>query len=233
VLGEEHIETARSVASMAVVQRNLGRPAESERLHRQALEVRRKKLGPDHPEVAESLRNLAYAVADRGRAEDALALAGQAQELAARRLPPEHPEHGTHAAMMAGMLVEAGRPREALAQAEKAIEILDARGPGPTASIDAQRTKGRAQRELGRHEASIETIEAALATAQAHHMGDTDLALLRFELAQSLHAAGRDLSRARSLAEQARDVLRGASAGRRRDLERVEAWLTATAKPAP
>jgi serine/threonine protein kinase len=233
VLGDDHVETARTIASMAVVQRNLGRPEAAERLHRQALGVRRSKLGPDHPEVAESLRNLAWAVADQGRAEEALVLAGQAQQVAARRLAPEHPEHGTHAAMVASILLEAGKPREALEQAEKAIGILDARGPGPNASIDARRSQGRALRELGRHEASIEGLERTLASALEHDAASNETALVRFELAQSLRAAGRDPERARKLGEEARDVLEEVAMGRRRDVDRVEAWLAAAPAEAP
>jgi tetratricopeptide (TPR) repeat protein len=225
VLGDEHVETARTIGSLAIVQRNLGRPEASERLHRQALEIRRSKLGPDHPEVAESLRNLAWAVLDRGRPEEALELAEQAQAVAARRLAPDHPEHGTHAAMIAAILLEAGKPREALPHAEKAIELLDARGPGPNASLEARRSQGRALRDLRRLDASIEGLEQALATAEQHDASRSELALVRFELAQSLHAAGREPARARSLAEAAREGLRELSPGRRRDLERVEAWL--------
>jgi eukaryotic-like serine/threonine-protein kinase len=233
VLGEDHIETARSLASMAVVQRNLGRPERSERLHRDALAVRLAKLGPDHPEVAESQRNLALAVADQGRAAEALALARQAQQTATRRLAPEHPEHGTHAAMVAAMLVDAGEPREALQQAERAIEILDARGPGPAASLDARRCKGRAQRELGEHESAILTLEEAIVSAEAHAAAPSELAVLRFELALSLDAADREPERARRLAEQAREALWSAPLGRRRDLARIEAWLAEPASPAP
>jgi tetratricopeptide (TPR) repeat protein len=225
VLGDDHIETARTLGSMAVVQRNLGRPEAAERLHRQALEVRRSKLGDAHPDVAESMRNLALALVDQGRAAEALALAEQAQQLATRRLAPEHPEHGTHAAMVASILLEAGRPRPALEQAERAIEILDARGPGPNASLDARRSRGRALRELGRHDPSIEALERALASAEEHDAAGSELALLRFELAQSLRAAGRDPERARKLGETARDALKELATGRRRDIDRVEAWL--------
>jgi tetratricopeptide (TPR) repeat protein/predicted Ser/Thr protein kinase len=231
VLGEDHIETARSLVSMAVVQRNLGRPEAAEKLHRQALAVRLAKLGPEHPEVAESMRNLALTVADLGRPAEAVALAREAQETAGRRLGPEHPEHGTHAAMVATLLVEAGEPRQALQEAERAIEILDARGPGgPLSSLEARRVKGRAQRELGRHQAAIFGLEQAIVTAQTDAAATNELAMLRFELAQSLRAAGRDPERTMQLAEQARDALREAAPARRRELERVEAWL---AEPPP
>jgi tetratricopeptide (TPR) repeat protein len=225
VLGEEHLDTARSVASMAVVQRNLGRPEAAERLHRQALAVRRAKLGPDHPEVAESMRNLAWALADQGRAAEALALAEQAQQISAQRLPPDHPEHGIHASMLAMLLLEAGRPHEALEQADQAIEILDARGHGPTASLDARRSRGAALRTLGRLEASIVALEQALTIASAHDAPDSDVAGLRFELAQSLRAAAREPERARALARQARDVLGSSTPEHQRRLAEIDAFL--------
>jgi tetratricopeptide (TPR) repeat protein len=170
-------------------------------------------------------------VADLGRPAEAVALAREAQETAGRRLGPEHPEHGTHAAMVATLLVEAGEPRQALQEAERAIEILDARGPGgPLSSLEARRVKGRAQRELGRHQAAILGLEQAIVTAQTDATATNELAMLRFELAQSLRAAGRDPERTMQLAEQARDALREAAPARRRELERVEAWL---AEPPP
>jgi hypothetical protein len=90
--------------------------------------------------------------------------------------------------------------------------------------------KGRAQRELGRHQAAIFGLEQAIVTAQTDAAATNELAMLRFELAQSLRAAGRDPERATQLAEQARDALREAAPARRRELERVEAWL---AEPPP
>jgi tetratricopeptide (TPR) repeat protein len=125
------------------------------------------------------------------------------------------------------LLVEAGKPRDALEAADKAIEILDVRGHGPTASLEARRTKGRALRDLGRHEASILALEQALELAVAHDAARSELALSRFELAQSLRAAGREPERALQLGQQARDALREVATGRRRDLDRVEAWLAA------
>ncbi|MCX4243897.1 serine/threonine-protein kinase [Paraliomyxa miuraensis] len=231
VLGDEHLDTVRSIASMAVVQRNLGRPEAAERLHREALEIRRRKLGSDHPEVAESMRNLALALVDLDRLEEALELAEQGQKAVEGRLPPEHPEHGHHAVTVAKLLLELGRAREALAQAERAVKILDASGRGPTVALEARRFEGRALRELGRVEPSLRMLEEVVELEQAHDRS-AELALARFELAQSLTAAGREPQRAMELASLARQTLREHPAHARRELQRVEAWLASRQSPA-
>jgi tetratricopeptide (TPR) repeat protein len=57
--GATDIRFADTLGNLASVHRALGKYAESERLDRQALEIRKKVLGPGHPDVATSLNNLA------------------------------------------------------------------------------------------------------------------------------------------------------------------------------
>jgi len=226
VLGTRHLEYARTLATMAVVERNLGDPIESERLHREALSIRREKLGPDHPEVGESLRNLAHALHDQERMEEAIELARQAQQTSERRLDSDHPEHGTNAALLSYLLAEGGHFREARTVAERAIEILDEKGRGPNASLDARVAKGQAERGLGLHTSALATLEAALAIGRANDADANTLATIRFQLAASLVAASGDAERAHGLATQALATLREASASHRRERERVQTWLS-------
>ena len=231
LLGTDNLEYAGSLATMAIAQRNLGHRAESERLHRRALETRRRKLEPDHPEIAESIRNLALTVVEQGRPKEALELALEAQRISSKRLEEDHPEHGTHAAMVAYMMIENGQAADALVEANRAIEILDARGHGPTASVDARGVKGRAERALGRITASRATLEEALQIAEGGDVGGK-LGKLRFELAQTLALLGED-DEALRLAHLARTRLDESGAGFQRDRERVDRWLSARSDPAP
>ncbi len=231
VYGEQHVEQARTLVSLAVVRRNLGDPVESERLHREALTIRRAKLGPDHPAVAESLRNLGWAVSDQDRHQEAIEMVQQAQRIAERRLAEDHPEHGTNAAELALLLVRADRFAEALGEADRAIEILEVRGHGPNASLDARRARGIAQRGLGRATAAVETLEQALASAVENKATRRELGQLRLALALSLEADRQPLSRTRALMQQARDDLAETSAAHQKDRDRVNAWLAAHPSP--
>src|SRR5262245_46312427 len=56
--GATDIRFANTLGNLASVHRALGNYQESERLDRQALEIREKVLGAGHPDVATSLNNL-------------------------------------------------------------------------------------------------------------------------------------------------------------------------------
>src|SRR5262245_26305695 len=58
-LGPEHLSTATSLNTLAILYWNLGRFPEAEPLYKRSLAIREKALGPDHSHVGVTLNNLA------------------------------------------------------------------------------------------------------------------------------------------------------------------------------
>jgi tetratricopeptide (TPR) repeat protein len=63
---------------------------EGERLHRQALDARRRLLGVDHPATFETAGNLAFSLLRLGRAPEAMRLASAALATSAEKLGDDH-----------------------------------------------------------------------------------------------------------------------------------------------
>ncbi len=82
---------ADALHDLAVVVYAQGDYERAERLHRQALELRRRRFGETHEEVAESLADLAAAIEVRGAMEEAARLHHQALAIRRDRLGAEHP----------------------------------------------------------------------------------------------------------------------------------------------
>src|SRR5262249_2150650 len=89
LLGNDHLDVARSLGNLANVLYQQGKYLEAERMHRQALAMRIKLLGAEHVEVASSLNDLADAVAMRS-AEEAEVLGRQTLAMRRRLLGNNH-----------------------------------------------------------------------------------------------------------------------------------------------
>jgi tetratricopeptide (TPR) repeat protein len=95
--------------------------AKGERLHRQALETRRKLLGPDHADIAYSLRRLANARRCQREHGEAEALVREATAMY-RRLG--HPDLAYDLASLAGSLVDQGKAEAAEIPNREAQELF-------------------------------------------------------------------------------------------------------------
>jgi tetratricopeptide (TPR) repeat protein len=111
-LGPDHVDQARILTMIAVVQLGQTRLAEARATSQRALELREKVLGPEHPEVAASLHVLGAIVRQMDELPTALALTQRALTLRERALGPEHPEVAASANNLAIILTELGRLEE-------------------------------------------------------------------------------------------------------------------------
>jgi tetratricopeptide (TPR) repeat protein len=100
LLGEEHVDTARSVYELADLLSRMGDYAEAEPLFREALELRRKLRGKKSPEVAESIEGLALNLYEDGNYIDSIKLMREASRCGA---------NCTMAASCAGRCLEQSR----------------------------------------------------------------------------------------------------------------------------
>ena len=69
--GPGHLDVARSLSNLAVLDSMLARYGEAERLQRRALAIREQALGAGHPDVADSLGKLAAVLNEEGHAQGA------------------------------------------------------------------------------------------------------------------------------------------------------------------
>jgi CHAT domain-containing protein/tetratricopeptide (TPR) repeat protein len=90
VLGEDHVDTARSYDELAALERVQRRYAEAEPLLRKALEIRRRVLGEDHRDTIDSYNSLAMLLQTRGKLAEAEPLLQKALETCLRVLGEDH-----------------------------------------------------------------------------------------------------------------------------------------------
>jgi len=74
MLGDDHPNTLRGMANIAVAYKRQGRLQDAEALEVVALEKRKRVLGDDHPDTLSSMANLACTYRHQGRLKDAEAL---------------------------------------------------------------------------------------------------------------------------------------------------------------
>ncbi len=128
LLGEEHLEVARSLTSLGQVLYRERRMAEAQAVHREALAMRVKLLGREHLDVASSLGWVANMLRIEGALPEAEAMHRQALALRQKLLGHEHVDVAHSLKSLAMDLVSQGKlaegeqlHREALAMRRKLL----------------------------------------------------------------------------------------------------------------
>ncbi len=117
---ETHPDVATALELAARVACGKRAFADSERLHKQALEARKEVYGEDHLAVAASQAHLADLYLAMGKLREAEPLYKRAVEVRLERLSPEHPEVADTLDGYAHLLRKMGRTEEARKYAEQA-----------------------------------------------------------------------------------------------------------------
>jgi serine/threonine protein kinase len=113
VLGPEHLDTLKSVNSLAIVFQQQGHYADAEKLYRQTLDVSRRVLGPEHPITLGTMNNLAALLDHQGHYAEAEKLHRETLDISCRVLGPEHPSTLKSMMNLANVLWSEGRYAEA------------------------------------------------------------------------------------------------------------------------
>jgi tRNA A-37 threonylcarbamoyl transferase component Bud32/tetratricopeptide (TPR) repeat protein len=225
--GPDHPDLSSSLENLAGELCALGRYTEAEVPAGRALALVEKLGREGDLKLAWALLPLAFISGRHGDAGRALALADRALAIAGA--------HGEDAAgLLADLLVirgdallALGRTDEATASCARALarmEHEDRVSPGKLYEPDPLTCLGEADLRRGHSGEAVATLERSVALERR---GDqATLSFARFALARALRAAGRDPSRARALAGQARAALEGLPELAPR-LAEVDAWLSA------
>jgi eukaryotic-like serine/threonine-protein kinase len=191
---------------------------------KEGLTLKKKLLGDDDPDVALSEGNLAYVLETSGMFTEALAHVERAIEIQEKKLGLAHPVLYNQLNNRGDILNALQRPEEASRSFVRAIKLWE-REVGVDAPVLAYALTGLGTSYLLENKPvnAIEPLERALKVRGEERTDPIDQAQTFFALARALVESGREQSRARRLAENARSAY--SKSGLTNDATRVDAWL--------
>ncbi|MCU1279871.1 MAG: hypothetical protein JWM53_3417, partial [bacterium] len=234
------VEYSRALASIDRVQPNhpvvaiihndlgaellaLGKAQEGFDQYKRALDLWTKRLGPSQEQTI-AYNNLGEAKLFLEAPDEALRYLGQGKEMCARNFGTNH-LCGLIARNMGEAYRRLGRPDQALAQFEQSLASLEkALGPKHPGLAATLLGIGRVEVAQSAPAKARTTLERALAIAQTQPGDGSEVAEVRFALAQALWLDGKR-PEAHALATQAQSVFAGAGATQRKQLAEANAWL--------
>jgi tetratricopeptide (TPR) repeat protein len=122
ILGANHESTLRSMNDLALACGDLGKLAESAKMHEQMLERRRRILGENHPDTLTSMSNLAWTYGNLGKLDEATKMQEQAVKKSRRILGEDHPDTLTSMHNLALAYGELAKLKEAAKINEHVLE---------------------------------------------------------------------------------------------------------------
>jgi eukaryotic-like serine/threonine-protein kinase len=229
-LGSEHPDVAVAFNNLGNIAAFQGRFDEARDWYARALAIREKALGPDHPHVAQGLASLGNVAFQRAEYEEARRLHERALAIFEKALGPDHPDLVPPLHLLGVIAAVQHRHDDACTWFERALAISEkALGPDHPAVSYPLTDLGESLVDLARPADALAPLEHALIIRTTHPLDPNLVAETRFALARALWAApagqGRDLHRARMLAEQARETFAAAGKTEETTLAEVQAWL--------
>ena len=153
--GPDHHETARTLCSLGIVQREVGDLDAARTSHQQALAIYETVYGPDHPEVARTLNNLGNLQKELGDLDQARITLQRALAIKERTYGPDHLEIAPTLGNLGDIEQQAGELDNARASQIRAIAIFEtAYGPNHSEVAIALTNLGIVQDKLDEPDAS-------------------------------------------------------------------------------
>lgn len=121
--GEDHFDTARSLANVAEEHNKLGEYDKALELGKQALVIWRKLFGEDHPDTATSLSNVALYHNKFNEHDKALDLSRQALAIRRKLFGEEHPDTASSLNSLSAILNDLNQRSDALDFSQQALFI--------------------------------------------------------------------------------------------------------------
>ena len=226
-VGEQHPIAATVYNGQGVVAFGRGDLEAAEDGFRRAYEILSATLPDDSQELLFSLGNVGEIQRMRGNYPAAMETMSKVERLVKRAFPPVHREVGTTNHNIASTYREWGRHEDALPRYDVAIDVRrKVHGERHAYVANSLTGKGLTLLELGRPADAVRHLEEAQSIRDETDAPPRKRARTAFALARALVATGGDAQRARTLAMQARELLRGQkdeAVGDR--LKKIDAWL--------
>ncbi len=219
VFGDHHRDIAASANNLGLVLFHEGRYEEAERQHRRAIRILENEFGPSHPELAASIINLGLILSRQSRYKEAEEQYQRALQIRENALGTDHPETAMAMSNLGSVLLSQGRHEEARHQYQRALQICESAlgtgHPDVFYPISGLAAVGLA---LHQFDAARMHAERAVSILEEDKTAPDRLAEARFLLARALWPDRAQRSRARKLAEQARDGYAEHGTGAENDL---------------
>jgi tetratricopeptide (TPR) repeat protein len=227
-LGPEHPDVAAGLTNLASMHATTGAYDEAKVLYVRALALWERTLGPEHPDLNSVLDNLASVHQLTGAYGEAKVLFERSLVIGEKTLGPEHPAVASTLDSLANVHHATGAHGEAKVLYERALaiheKVLGSEHPDLAFGLVGLANVALAQHRPGD---AVPLAQRAVTLRENSEVPAEQLAAARLVLARVLWEApddaGRDRARARTLAEQARDVFR--ARGNAPELAEVEQWL--------
>jgi non-specific serine/threonine protein kinase/serine/threonine-protein kinase len=162
--GEEHLEVAAGLHTVAVLYDTQGKYPEAESLFRQSLAIKEKILGKDHSDVAGSLNSIAVVSMNQGKYDEAESYFKQSLAIKEKNLEPDDPAIGITLANLGNFYYQQARFKEAEPLLVRALSISE-KGQGPDHPDVAGNLNnlGSLYEEMGKREEAEPLYERSLA----------------------------------------------------------------------
>lgn len=223
VYGPEAPPTATTLANYGAALRQTGRLAESREALERAVPLVEKAYGPKHAETAHVLSKMGALLAAEGRFDEAARAHLRAKDIYAAA-NPEHWQVGFAWIDAGDALCRGGRREDGLEDIQRGLAIFQADKAPDNYDIVVGVTRRAECRLRGGRTGDAAEIERALALP-GPAIARRDLARAHAALARSLWLEGKDRTRARKLAADARDVMRSSPHDMEQPLAELETWL--------
>jgi eukaryotic-like serine/threonine-protein kinase len=227
VLGPQHPHVGISLSNIGQTHHSLDEFDESLAYFRRSAAISEATVGVEHPDYADALENIGNVLSQREQWAEARDYHERALAIREKALGPDH-RNVARSLINLGNVAEGERDGvAALALHERALAISEkSLGPEHLQVALALYNIAQTQLLLGKPALAVVALERVL-EIQEHGDGvPTDTADTRYLLAQALVASSGDRSRARALAESARESFRGPKHTQEIFAE-VDAWLRA------
>jgi tetratricopeptide (TPR) repeat protein len=210
VVGRDNVGFAISLNNLASLLESYGDLDAAEPLMRDGLLIVQAHAAPDAVERQTFARNLGRLLTLKGKLDEAIPLLRASFEIALARSGRTHPDAAFAALRLADGLVQAGLDEEAGDMLDLAESVFaDAQSAQHFRMVGVLRTRARQSARLGEPGKAVASLRRALELARAHYPpSHPELAWLRLELAELLHAQG-ESAEAQTLLIQVQAVLPG------------------------
>lgn len=185
------------------------------------------KFSGSYDNLAATMDSLGKVYAKQGKHDAAISAYRRTLEIREMKFGAEHPAVASILDSLGAALQDKGEYEEALECHRRALAIYEAqsrRPPRETGHVLAH--LGRCQLALDQAPTALGALERAHALLRSHGATSAELARVRFAMAVTLHALGRDEERMLDLAKLARDAFAAGGTATRDLYAEVHTWLS-------